>query len=116
LIVSVIDLTERLLQSIDYTLDFSGIILVEISRHHSDKQVPVVSTICELYPVVGKAEIVENDRNLPNVGLEADIDVHDSLGQLSRVALKGKIKEKHVLELLDIVSIEMVAAEVCPER
>lgn len=110
--IDVVDLTKHLLEPVNDTLDLSGILLVEVVSHSSNEQVPVISAVCKLNPIVGQSEVIQDDRDLSDVALDANIDVHYSLGQLSNVSFEGHVQEEHVLQFANVVLVKVVATNI----
>ena len=54
-------------------------------------------------PLVGEAEVVQNDRDFADILVEPNIDVHDLFRQLPRVGLEAQIQELDFFQLLGVV-------------
>ena len=80
-----------------------------------DDVVPVISHVLEFFPVVGKDQVAEDQRYLSDIALEADVNVHYLLSQLSKVAFEAEIQEENVFQLLGVASVKVVVAQVRSE-
>ena len=93
ILIDVVDFTKHLLESVNDTLDLPGILLIEVVSHSSNEQVPVISAVSKLDPIVGQSEVIQDYRDLSDVALDANVDVHYSLGQLSNVGFESHVQE-----------------------
>ena len=110
-----IHLSKRRLESIDDTIDIPYVVFVHASRRRLSKGVPVIPAVLELWPQVGQSQVLQDDANFSDVGLKADIMVHDLLGELPHVGLQAEVQEENVIQLLRVWVIVMVVNQIRAE-
>lgn len=108
----IVYLAESLLHSVDDRLDLPGIVLSQVFREWDHNLFPVVSQVPQFGPLVGKAQVLEDDEHLSDVSLEPDVVVHDSLCEASEVLLQTQVQEHDVLELLSVALVEVVVDQI----
>jgi hypothetical protein len=89
---------------------------VQFLGHWLKKLLPVVPAVLELMPLIREAEIVENESNFLYISFKSNINMHDPFCERPDVSFKAKIKEEDVLELACIALVEMMLAQVTPQR
>ena len=77
ILVEISNFSERLLDPVDYTFDLSGIIFKHVLCQLLHEHLPIVSAVSELDPLVGEAEVVQNDGDFADILVEPNIDMHD---------------------------------------